>query len=399
LKLIINTAFRYTFSNAENQKRSTIVIIIGVCISLVAMLVLSSVMNGLQTTQLDRLRNLDSFDIVVENSNLKIEDLAKLDDVEYVYEFIDANVLISNITTGKSSTARIRGIDLSKYLNSRTENDFSYKLYDSEAKSQLTLSTTMQNRFNVKIGDQLQVTYLKKGKTTVAPYNRSYSLSGLYVCSISDFSSNNAFIDISELINIYGIESVKIGIFCTNDVDSVVSILKNLDSNAKIISWKEANRALYSALMLEKSLMYLFIGFVFIIISVNLKNSTRRLLDNKVNESAILRACGMSKLNIYLIFILQGIFATSIGSLSGLIIGFFIVKNLGFVLKWTDRIINSLTGSTSYLSSLPLNAFFNIKEALFAVLYIFVLTVVFSYLGCRKINKLQVMEVLSSASY
>lgn len=396
MKIVNKTALRYTFSNAKNQKRSTWVIILGVCISLAAMLILSSVMNGLQSSQLDRLRNLDSFDIVVENSNLPLEQIQNIDNVNYAYYFLDANVLITNVNTGNSGTARIRGIDLDSYYNNRTKNDFQYISYSENPG--LTLSTTMKNRFSVDAGDSLQVTFLRKGKTTVAPYNRSLKLSGLYVSSLSDFSSNTAFIDINEIASIYGEEFLKIGIFCTEDVESVCTKINQLDSKATITSWKEANRALYSALMLEKALMILFLSFVFIIISVNLKNSTKRLMDYKVGESAILRAYGMSLKSIYKIFIIQGVIATSIGSFAGLVLGYLAVRNMPFVLNIADRLIYTFTGNYSYLSSVPLGTTFNWVEAIITMVYIFGLTVLFAYLGCRKIHKLQVMEVLSNAS-
>lgn len=398
MKFIIQTAFKYSFSRACNQRRSTFVIIVGVCVSFVAMLILSSVMNGLQSSQLDRLRNLDSFDIVLQNTELSLEEIENMPNVQGAYYFIDTNVLISNLATGQSSTARIRGIDLKSYLSSRASDDLSYYRYEEGNNVDFTLSTSMQNRFGARIGDSLQVTYLRKGKTTTTPYNRVYTINGLYVSSLSDFSSNTAFVDINDIVDIFGKDFIKIGIFCDSNLDTVIKDIKHSDNNVIVTSWKEANRTLYSALMLEKTLMIFFLCFVFIIIGVNLKNSTKRLLDNKMEESAILRTCGLSKSKISLIYIFQGLIATSIGSVSGLLIGFVLVKNLQYILNIVDYVKQNVFGGVSYLSSLPLNVVFNWKESLLIMVYIFVLTVFFCCIGCKKLNENQIMEVLSGPS-
>ena len=77
-------------------------ILVGIAVGLVALLVISSVMNGLQTAQIDQLRNLESFDLIVRSKSLTKDDISRLDSVEIAFSFLETNVLLVDKTSGEA---------------------------------------------------------------------------------------------------------------------------------------------------------------------------------------------------------------------------------------------------------------------------------------------------------
>ena len=96
------TAFRYAFSKTRGQRVTSIMILVGIAIGLIALLVISAVMNGLQNAQMDQLKNLESFDLIVRSDSLNAEDIRSLSGVDQAFRFIETNALIVDETSENS---------------------------------------------------------------------------------------------------------------------------------------------------------------------------------------------------------------------------------------------------------------------------------------------------------
>ena len=216
---------------------------------------------------------------------------------------------------------------------------------------------------------------------------------------MSEFSSSTAFMDYEKLSGIIGSEDSKIAVYVSGNMKTVIQSIMALDPDAQIITWQEYNKALYSALMLEKTLMYVFLAFMFLIICVNLKNSTRRLLSNKQKEGAMLRALGCSRKKVNAIFLGQGLVICIIGEILGVIMGKILIANIQNILDFVDSVVFSISGQKTVLALIPFNASIGNVEILFVCIFIFLLSLMFTAIGCRKIYRSEIMEVILNATY
>ena len=205
--------------------------------------------------------------------------------------------------------------------------------------------------------------------------------------------------DYDKLISIIGDSDSRIAVYVSGNQKNVVKQILALDPDAVVITWQEYNKALYSALMLEKTLMYVFLAFMFLIICVNMKNSTRRLLVNKQKEGAMLRAVGMSRRSVNRIFLTQGMIVCLLGEVLGVIVGKIVIANLQNVLAFVDNVVYLVTKSRTVLTQVPFNASIGNIEILLVCLFIFALSTFFTSVGCRRIYKSEIMEVILNASY
>ena len=396
----LRTAFRYAFSKTRGHRVTSIMILVGIAIGLIALLVISAVMNGLQNAQMDQLRNLESFDLIVRSDSLKVEDIRSLNGVDQAFRFIETNALIVDETSENSQSIRIRAFDGDIFEAQRFAKSLTVISGSKDNMAGLLFSYTTRSRIGISYSDSIKMTFLRRGKTaTIVPYSSHLPVSGFFSSKMSEFSSSTAFMDYSILSGIIGTEESKIAVYVSGNQKAVVQSIRNLDPNADIITWQEYNKALYSALMLEKTLMYVFLAFMFLIICVNLKNSTRRLLSNKQKEGAMLRALGCSRRSVNAIFLGQGLVISVLGEILGVILGKILIANLQNVLKLVDNVVYAVSGSRTVLTQIPFNASIGGLETAIVCLFIFLLSLLFTLIGCRRIYRSEIMEVILNASY
>ena len=394
------TAFRYAFSKTRGQRVTSIMILVGIAIGLIALLVISAVMNGLQNAQMDQLRNLESFDLIVRSDSLEAEDIKSLGGVDQAFRFIETNALIVDETSENSQSIRIRAFEGDIFESQRFSKSLTVISGSKDNMAGLLFSYTTRSRIGISYGDSIKMTFLRRGKTaTIVPYSTHLPVSGFFSSKMSEFSSSTAFMDYSILSGIIGTDEAKIAVYVSGNQKAVVQSIMKLDPDAVIITWQEYNKALYSALMLEKTLMYVFLAFMFLIICVNLKNSTRRLLSNKQKEGAMLRALGCSRKSVNAIFLGQGLVISVLGEILGVVLGRILIANLQNVLKLVDNVVFALSGSRTVLTQIPFNASIGGLETALVCLFIFLLSLIFTSIGCRRIYRSEIMEVILNASY
>ena len=269
------TAFRYAFSKTRGQRVTSIMILVGIAIGLIALLVISAVMNGLQNAQMDQLRNLESFDLIIKSDTLQSEHVRYIYGVDDAFRFLETNALLVDETSETSQSIRIRAFDGDIYDSKRMSQSFTVISGSKDDMSGVLYSYSTRNRMGIRYEDSIKITFLKPGKTaTIVPYTAKLPVSGFFSSKMSEFSSSTAFMDYEKLSGIIGSEDSKIAVYVSGNMKTVIQSILALDPDAQIITWQEYNKALYSALMLEKTLMYVFLAFMFLIICVNLKNST-----------------------------------------------------------------------------------------------------------------------------
>ena len=396
----LKTSFRYAFSRTRGQRTTSIMIMVGIAVGLVALLVISAVMNGLQNAQMDQLRNLESFDLIVSSDKLSADDVKSIDGVDTAFRFLETNVLVVDKTSESSISARVRAYDSYAYQSSRMSESLFMSSDVPSSFEGLLVSFSMTRSLNLRSNDDIKVTFLKPGRpATIVPYTATMGIGGYFSSKMTEFSSSTAFMDYERLASIIGEDTSKVGVYVSGNQNKVVEAIMALDPEAQVITWQEYNKALYSALMLEKTLMYVFLAFMFLIICVNLKNSTRRLLSNKQKEGAMLRAIGCSRTFVNSVFLGQGIVICLLGEIIGVITGKIVILNIQNILALVDKIVRLFTGNSTVLTQIPFNAAIGNGEIAIVCLFVFALSLLFTSIGCRKIYRSEIMEVILHASY
>jgi lipoprotein-releasing system permease protein len=118
-------------------------------------------------------------------------------------------------------------------------------------------------------------------------------------------------------------------------------------------SWRRYNRSFFDALFMEKLMMMLLVGLIFVVVGFNVYHSLRRTVFEKMEEIAVLKAIGVPPLEIQGIFVLEGLLIGCAGAAAGLLLGLLLSVNIDAVFAVVETFVNAaLAAGSAVLSPL-----------------------------------------------
>lgn len=402
-------AWRYAFSRSNRHRSAMVVITIGIAVGMMAIIIMLSLMNSLQSELLDQVKSIESFHIQVtfppdqlpqESIDGIASTLGEVPQVSHVFPFVNTQVLLQNQLSDKSTTARLRIIDSRIWERGNPFSDHADMLSGTTAEgAQVNIGSSLAVSLGVRQDSTVNMTVLASGKAVVlAPMTLPVQHVGTFRTGLPEFDTSTVMIDFPALADSIGPNRVMYGLYLDGRfVDSsaqVVSAIGQLYPQAIVRTWQEVNSAFYSALMLEKVLMYLFLFFMFIILGVNMKNASSRLLHVKQRELAILRAVGARKKLAARVFLGQTFMVTLLGEAIGILGGILVGTHISGVFSWINRFQYLFTRRDNLLLSYPFSTQVRPVEIVVIAISVLFLSLVFTYLGCRRLLRREPMEML-----
>ncbi len=192
----------------------------------------------------------------------------------------------------------------------------------------------MARALGIACGDRIKVVR-PMGKRTPAGRIDSWKtlqVGAIFETGLWDIDANWAYVNMETARRLFGFppDSTKVLQFKTDDLDDVRQIAGNIRAKAGddyyVTTWIEMNRPLFEALKLEKKILFLTIGLIVFVASLNIVTSLIMMVMDKQGDISILAAMGASSGTIQKVFMLQGI----IIGLAGTVIG----DILGVVISW-----------------------------------------------------------------
>ena len=180
----------------------------------------------------------------------------------------------------------------------------------------------------VFIGDVVKVT-TPEGHLTpfgMIPRTRSFRVVGIFRLGLYNFDNSWALLHLPEAQRLLGVgdeamyvETKVRDLFAVEEIET--EAMTALGSDYGSMNWKETNASLFSAFWLEKMVTTIFISFIVGVAALNIVASQIMIVMNKTRDIAILRSMGASAKSIMHIFMLQGSIIGVVGTLIGAALG------------------------------------------------------------------------------
>ena len=183
----------------------------------------------------------------------------------------------------------------------------------------------------------------------MVPKIRTFAVVALFHSGMFEYDSSFAYIELSEAQKFFnlgssvsGIEVKVTDVFRAGEIAHTIEQELGFSHGAR--DWMQMNRNLFSALKLEKTMMFLLLVLITIVASFNIVSTLTMIVTEKQKEIAILKAMGATKRSIRRIFMLNG-----------LIIGF---AEPASAFHWAmpslaDSNVLDVRPSVYYISSIP----------------------------------------------
>ena len=218
----------------------------------------------------------------------------------------------------------------------------------------IILGKELAMRLGVYIGDTLNVVSPVGPVTgaSMTPKIRPFAVVGIFQSGMYEYDSSLAYIELAEAQKFFNMHSTVTGIEVkVTDVfraaDTARSIEQQLGFTYWARDWMQMNRNLFSALKLEKTMMFLLLVLITIVASFNIVSTLTMIVTEKQREIAILKAMGATRKGIMRIFMLNGL----IIGFSGAAIG----VPLGYTFLWLIQTFWTFDQTVYYISRIPVH--------------------------------------------
>jgi lipoprotein-releasing system permease protein len=123
----------------------------------------------------------------------------------------------------------------------------------------------------------------------------------------------------------------------------------------KVSDWRDANATIFTALQVERSVMFIILTLIILVAAFNIISSLVMLVKDKGGDIAILRTMGASRGSILRIFFLTGATIGTVGTLAGLALGLGLAANIDAIRLWLQGVLGPdiFAAEFAFLASLP----------------------------------------------
>ena len=303
---------------------------IGIGLGVAVLIVVMSVMNGFRSELINKIVGFNSH-ITVKPYEKEIE-LEKLNNQNL--KMISKDLVLSNSGEGIIIKGEVtKGIILRGYSNQdfskleivKNKNFLGNK--KSLSQNYISISKELSFILDVKIGDDITVMSPSGVETIIGnlPKQKTFTIISLFESGLIDFDNNVAFMNLSSLEEFFNFdqEDRNLEIYLKNpqDIEDQKLIVQKIFNDEFIYSWSDMNKSLFSALKVERNVMFIILTLIIIVAAFNIISGLTILVKNKTREIAILKSIGILNKSIIKIFFLIGVVIGTSATIFGIILG------------------------------------------------------------------------------
>ena len=303
---------------------------IGIGLGVAVLIVVMSVMNGFRTELINKIVGFNAH-IIVKPYEIKI-DLDKLNNANL--NQISENSILSNsgeaiiIKNDNSKGIALRGYlsqDFSKLKIIKDETFIGDR--DNLIKNYISIGKELSFILNVKIGDKITLMSSSGVETIIGnlPKQKTFIISSLFESGLVDFDNNVAFVNLETLEEFINLDPEKrnLELYLKNpqNIEKQKAIIQKIFPEEFIYSWSDMNRSLFSALKVERNVMFIILSLIIIVAAFNIISGLTILVKNKTREIAVLKSIGVLNKSIIKIFFLIGVIIGTSATIFGIFLG------------------------------------------------------------------------------
>ena len=319
----------------------------GVTVGVSALVVVIGVMSGMQEDLLGKILESSPHVLVLQQGpNLRMDDwqttadrIRQIEGVEAVAPFVLTQVSV--LRDSYSQPADMYGVALDPGVSAVTEMEARIQegVHDlgptASGLPPVLMGSRLAARMRVFSGDTLTLIAFENLTVDVmgmpSPSMRQYEVAGTFTTGMYDYDIKNIYVPIEASQEQLGIldgdrvSGLGVRVHDPDEAGPVSEVIQAaLGYDFLAVSWSTTNRALFSALELEKLAMGLILTLIVVVAAFNIVSTLVMVVVDRTREIGILKSMGMTDRMILRIFMIQGlsigIIGTTLGTLLGLVL-------------------------------------------------------------------------------
>ena len=302
---------------------------IGISLGVAVLIIVMSVMNGFRTELINKIVGFNSHVTVKPYSNSIDEDK-----INNKLKSISKNIIFSNsgeaiiLKNNNTKGIVLRGykhndlLNLEVLTNEKFKGDLS--LFDENF---ISIGSELSFSLNLEIGDELTLMSPSGVQTIIGsmPKQKTFIVNSIFNSGLAEFDNNIAFIELNVLEEFFGYDpnerNLEIYLKNPNNIESQKLIVKQVFDDEFVFSWADMNSSLFSALKVERNVMFIILSLIIIVAAFNIISGLTILVKNKTRDIAILKSIGVLNKSIIKIFFLVGVIIGTSATIFGIFLG------------------------------------------------------------------------------
>ncbi len=390
---------------------ATVMSFLGITISVATLLIVTSVINGFRAELMRRLIGSSPHITIMPpygdkfiTNYFQIVQYLKLEkEISLAIPVTNGQGMIINSQNDLSSAVITRGITAEDLKNkSASFKSFDIKMEDFDTSEKALIGKELAQRLQLVVGDEIAIVTPEITETMIGiiPRYQTYIIGGILQTGSQQFDEILAFIPLQSSQKLYktqnGVNAIEISVHSPMELGP---ILKKLRQNPLlyqhyITSWKEENKNILHALVVEKNVMTLILSLFVMVAAFAVLSNMTMMVNDKAKNIAILMTMGCNSWQIGRIFFLTGFIVSSLGTICGIIIGTSITVNIEEIKNFLEKSLNTKLFDTTiyFLSNLPSEIF--ISDVVITGTIALVLAILSSIIPAIKATKHRPAEAL-----
>ena len=376
---------------------------LGIMLGVAILIIVMSVMNGFKTDLTKKILGLNPHVVIQPNSfqidKRYISRLKKdFEDITISKSYSGEGIVISN---DKAKGVILKGIDKSEkniiefFGNFTSQGDL-----NNFNSNKVFIGSELAFNLNLKKDDTINLMTSSFVGTPLGnlPKQENFKVAGIFNTGFIEFDQNVIFINIEDALSIFNKDdkdqNIEIYLEDPLKANFYKENIQKLNENYFIYTWSDLNKSLFSALKVERNVMFIILSLIIIVAAFNIISGLTILIKNKTKEIAILKTLGFTNRSIKKTFFLTGLTIGFFATLSGILLGILFSVNIEKIRTFLSKVFNLeiFPSDIYFLDELPYEINF------YSILIIFIISLIISaiasYLPATKISKMNTFRAL-----
>ncbi len=376
---------------------------LGIMLGVAILIIVMSVMNGFKTDLTKKILGLNPH-VIIQPNSFKIDDefIIKLKknfkDISISKSFSGEGIIISS---ENAKGVILKGVIKSEKNIIEFFENFSKKGNINDfKKNNVYIGSELAFNLGLKKGDTINLMSSAFVSTPIGklPKQENFRVAGIFNTGFIEFDQNIVFLNLSDVLSIFDKEmnDQNLEIYLKNplEANSYKDQFQKINQNYFIYTWSDLNKSLFSALKVERNVMFIILTLIVVVAAFNIISGLTILIKNKTKEIAILKTLGFSNKSIKKTFFLTGLTIGFFATISGVILGILFSINIEKIRIFFSTVfrLEIFPSDIYFLDKLPSEINFN---SIFIIIVIsLTISAVASYLPAKRISKMSTFRAL-----
>ncbi len=376
---------------------------IGISLGVAVLIIVMSVMNGFRTELINKIvgfnshLTIKSYDQIIDKSKIDSGVLKSISESALFSNSGEAIILKNQTSKGIVLRGYLRN-DFSKLEIIKNKNFKGNKL--NLDKNSISIGNELSFSLNLKIGDEITILSPSGVQTIIGsmPKQKTFVVTSIFNSGLAEFDNNIALINLFTLEDFFGFKqeqrNLEVYLKDPKNIEKQKFEFQKIFDQEFVYSWADMNSSLFSALKVERNVMFIILSLIIIVAAFNIISGLTILVKNKTKDIAILKSIGVLNKSIVKIFFLIGVIIGTSATIFGIFLGVtfsLYVENLRQFLSSTFN-ISLFPEEIYFLSKMPSEI--NLNSILIISICSILITIVVSIFPALKAAKLDPIKAL-----